>query len=403
MEKHFKNQILKFKLYGFFKNLRFFDPFLLLYLTYNEISVAQIGILYAIREAIIYFMEIPSGVIADNYGKKNELVICFLFYISSFVFFFIGGEFYIFVFAFILFGLGEAFRSGTHKAMIMDFMDYHNVKDQKSKIYGSTRAISMVGSTLSSLLSIVIVTIIPNLSFLFIIAIIPYIADLVLILSYPEYLNLRDESDITIKDFVNKTIYAVINVFKTGEKSIVVLDSALYQAIFKTIKDYIQLILFAILVNEMLKTESDTEIIIAVIYAGLYFLSAIASKYSHVLLTLRHRDIVLNSIWLITSGASLVFVLVSPSLTTIIIGFSLFYILLNLRKPIMVEKIGDICEINERASILSIESQIASLIIIIIAPLFGYLYEFYGYEYIFVVIAVIGLIIPFINLLKKAV
>lgn len=403
MEKHFNNQILKFKLYGFFKNLRFFDPFLLLYLTYNEISVAQIGILYAIREAIIYFMEIPSGVIADNYGKKNELVICFLFYISSFVFFFIGGEFYIFVFAFILFGLGEAFRSGTHKAMIMDFMDYHNVKDQKSKIYGSTRAISMVGSTLSSLLSIVIVTIIPNLSFLFIIAIIPYIADLVLILSYPEYLNLRDESDITIKDFVNKTIYAVINVFKTGEKSIVVLDSALYQAIFKTIKDYIQLILFAILVNEMLKTESDTEIIIAVIYAGLYFLSAIASKYSHVLLTLRHRDIVLNSIWLITSGASLVFVLVSPSLTTIIIGFSLFYILLNLRKPIMVEKIGDICEINERASILSIESQIASLIIIIIAPLFGYLYEFYGYEYIFVVIAVIGLIIPFINLLKKAV
>lgn len=403
MEKHFKNQILKFKLYGFFKNLRFFDPFLLLYLTYNEISVAQIGILYAIREAIIYFMEIPSGVIADNYGKKNELVICFLFYISSFVFFFIGGEFYIFVFAFILFGLGEAFRSGTHKAMIMDFMDYHNIKDQKSKIYGSTRAISMVGSTLSSLLSIVIVTIIPNLSFLFIIAIIPYIADLVLILSYPEYLNLRDESDITIKDFVNKTIYAVINVFKTGEKSIVVLDSALYQAIFKTIKDYIQLILFAILVNEMLKTESDTEIIIAVIYAGLYFLSAIASKYSHVLLTLRHRDIVLNSIWLITSGASLVFVLVSPSLTTIIIGFSLFYILLNLRKPIMVEKIGDICEINERASILSIESQIASLIIIIIAPLFGYLYEFYGYEYIFVVIAVIGLIIPFINLLKKAV
>lgn len=403
MGKHFRNQILKFKLYGFFKNLRFFDPFLLLYLTYNDINVVQIGILYAIREAIIYFMEIPSGVIADNYGKKNELVICFLFYISSFVFFFIGGEFYIFVFAFILFGLGEAFRSGTHKAMIMDFMDYHNVKDQKSKIYGSTRAISMVGSTLSSLLSIVIVSIIPNLSFLFIIAIIPYIADLLLILSYPEYLNLRDESDITIRDFVNKTIYAVVNVFKTGEKSIVVIDSALYQAIFKTIKDYIQLILFAILVTEMLKTESETEVIIAVIYAGLYLLSAIASKYSHVLLKLRHRDIVLNSIWLITSGASLVFVLVSPSLTTVIIGFSLFYILLNLRKPIMVEKIGDICESNERASILSIESQIASLTIIIIAPLFGYLYEFYGYEYIFMVISVIGLIIPFINLIKKAV
>lgn len=137
MEKTAKinKQITKFGFYGFFKNLRFFDPVLLIYLYAHGMAATQIGLLYAIREAMIYVFEIPSGVFADRYGKKTELILCFLFYILSFVIFAIGTNFLFFMFAMMLFGLGEAFRSGTHKAMIMQYMDEENIKEEKSQIY----------------------------------------------------------------------------------------------------------------------------------------------------------------------------------------------------------------------------------------------------------------------------
>lgn len=79
--------IWKFCFYGFFKNLKFFEPYLFIYLLSKDLSFLEIGILYSIREAFKYIFEVPSGIIADNYGKRNELMTCFLFYIASFVFF----------------------------------------------------------------------------------------------------------------------------------------------------------------------------------------------------------------------------------------------------------------------------------------------------------------------------
>ena len=113
--------IMKFSLYGFLKNLRFFEPFLIIYLMSTNLTLLNIGVLYAIREVVNYIFEIPSGIFADHYGKKTELSICFLLYIVSFVFFFIGGSFWIFCIAMFFYGVGEAFRSGTHKAIIMEY------------------------------------------------------------------------------------------------------------------------------------------------------------------------------------------------------------------------------------------------------------------------------------------
>ena len=65
-------------------------------------------------------MEVPSGVFADHLGKKNCLLLSFAFYIVSFGFYVFGKwSFGLLVLASIFYGMGEAFRSGTHKAMIM--------------------------------------------------------------------------------------------------------------------------------------------------------------------------------------------------------------------------------------------------------------------------------------------
>jgi len=82
-----------------------------------HLNLFQIGVLFSIRETIAYIFEVPSGIFADQYGKKNELMICFIFYILSFFFFFLGGSYLVIVIAMVFFGLGEAFRTGTHKPL----------------------------------------------------------------------------------------------------------------------------------------------------------------------------------------------------------------------------------------------------------------------------------------------
>ncbi|XMB67032.1 MFS transporter [Mycoplasmatota bacterium zrk1] len=403
-ERHIKIQLIKFSLYGFFKNLRFFDPFLLLYLTYNNISLTHIGILFAIREAIIYIFEVPSGVFADKFGRKTELIICFIFYIMSFIIFYLGNGFHHFIIAFSLFGLGEAFRSGTHKAMIMDFMDYHNIKDNKSKIYGATRSYSMIGSMFSSILAIVLVRILPSISTLFLVAIIPYIFDLLLILSYPNYLNTKIEHKFSFKEFFQGSIVIISTTLKNKTLRSTLFDSATYNAIFKTIKDYIQIVIYAALITSFVKMDDATESIeinLALIYAGMFLLSALASRLSHRFLKMSSRDNILNYIWLLTALISSLIIIFNNSLYTTIGLFSLFHVLLNIRKPIMIEKIGDMADSSQRATILSVESQITSLVIIVMAPLFGFVYDRWNLQYVFILIVLFSLLFSLITYKKR--
>lgn len=159
--------IKKFSLYGLLKNLKFFEPYLIIYLLSFNISLLNIGFLYSIREIIIYIFEVPSGIIADHYGKKNELMLCFLFYIVSFLLFFIGSTFYIFIIAMIFYGLGEAFRSGTHKSMILTYLEKKDWFSYKTYVYGRTRSYSLIGSSISSFLSIILIITLPATRWIF--------------------------------------------------------------------------------------------------------------------------------------------------------------------------------------------------------------------------------------------
>jgi hypothetical protein len=58
-------QFYKFSAYGFFKNLRFFDPFLLLFFLEKGLGYGQVGLLYAVKEISVNLLEVPSGMLAD--------------------------------------------------------------------------------------------------------------------------------------------------------------------------------------------------------------------------------------------------------------------------------------------------------------------------------------------------
>ncbi|MCK5685785.1 MFS transporter, partial [bacterium] len=112
----------KFSLYGFLKNQKFFEPFFLLFMINQGFSFFEIGFLLAYREVLINLFEVPSGAIADLFGRRKAMMFSFLNYIVSFVIFYFSRTYFNFYIALLFFAAGEAFRTGTHKAIIADYL-----------------------------------------------------------------------------------------------------------------------------------------------------------------------------------------------------------------------------------------------------------------------------------------
>jgi MFS family permease len=390
-------QIWKFCFYGLLKNLEFFEPYLLIYLLGTGLSLFQIGTLFAVREVIIYVFEVPSGIFADHYGKKRELMICFSFYMISFAVFFIGSNFYLLAIAMIFYGLGEAFRSGTHKAMIYSYLEQKGWFEHKNFVYGRTRSFSLIGSSVSAFLSIVFILNLPGVRWIFLLSIIPFLIDFFLIWSYPDSLDERKESQLSIKGFFSESVVQLRIVFKNRLLTKVIISSSLYDGIFKTIKDYIQPILKATilaaaasgLVN--LSTDSKVKISLGVIYGIMYIFSAAASKHAYRLN--RHQSsakLMSTSFDIAGVIALLLYFSIKNNVTlAVIILFFILYILKDTRKTVVVDVCSDHMSKHERATVLSIDSQLTSLFTIVLAPLFGWIGDTFSLHVLFLFIGIV--------------
>ena len=384
-------QIKKFCFYGFLKNLKFFEPYLLIFLMDKGITLFQIGILISIREIIINVFEIPSGFIADYFGRKKELYFCFCFYIVSFIFFFFTNSFAIAIIAMIFFGLGEAFRSGTHKAMIYTYLDNKGWEKEKTFVYGRTRSYSLIGSVFSSLIGILIILLVPSLNLVFLFSVIPYILDFILIITYPKYLDARDrEAKINIKGMFK----GFINNF-AHNKTLrhILIEEGVFEGTISFIKDLIQPILESIImvsgivILASLSPDDNLHVILGIVYAVLNLIGSLASRKAYAIKGKKSNMTCLFIIHLSLAICMAILALVSKNPILVFIVYILIYILFNIRKPIYVDEIDDYIEKSVRATALSLSSQLKSLFLIIVAPLLGFIADKYGISVIMIILA----------------
>lgn len=377
-------QYYKFSIYGFLKNLRFFDAFFILFLVEKGLPYTEIGILYAVREIVINIFEIPSGIIADTFGRKRLLAISFLAYIVSFYIFYISDGFWSFLFAFVLYGIGDAFRSGTHKGMIMDYLKLQGWQTQKINYYGHTRSWSQKGSAISSLLAGIIVFYTGSYQNIFLYSIIPYLLNLLLILSYPNELNrtIKLENSKN-RHLIGITIHSFFSMVKRPNVLKIMNTSALHSAYLKAVKDYIQplmvnvALLIPILVN--VETEKKNGIIIGVIYFFIYLATSRASKLSSKVASKNNNNIsvltlLAGFVFGMICGLAFVFNLWVISL----FAFVGIYIVENIRKPILTGFIADHVPNEILTSVISAQSLLKTIMTAVLALLFGIIADRFG-------------------------
>jgi MFS family permease len=401
-------QYYKFSMYGFLKNLRFFDAFFILFLVERGMSFTQIGALYAIREITINISELPSGIIADTFGRKRSLLASFVLYIVSFIVFYFGGGFWSFLAAFIIYGTADAFRSGTHKGMIMDYLKLNNLENQKINYYGHTRSWSHKGSAISSLIAGFIVFYSGTYDNIFLYSIIPYLLNLFLILSYPKSFNLPKTKEIKKE---NRNVIAIFKQFfrviKKAQVFRIVNTSATHTAYLKAVKDYIQplLVSLSLALPIMLSIDSEKKsgLIIGIIYFFIFLLNSFASKHAAKIALIRNLNIAFVSLLAGLILGVLCGFLISYELWVIaLIAFIGIHLVENVRKPVLTGYIADNVPNEILTSVISAQSLFKTILTALFAFGFGVIADIYGIAISF--IAISGLILlttVFLNLYVK--
>lgn len=344
------------------------------------LSFLQIGTLISVREVATNLLELPTGIIADLYGRRLSMVLSMVSYLSSFMVFYFFPSFYIYMLAMIAFAFGEAFRTGTHKAMILEYLRINEMTDMKVHYYGATRAASQLGSAINALIAAFLVFYSGSYKIVFLASVLPYAANLINLMLYPKELDgeLRSGEK-------RETIKAFLGIFRNGEALKGVLNSSLYDAFFKVVKEYLQPILEALALGLPImiafSAEQRTSVIVGIVYFVIYIATSFASKNAGRLsgkfgseARALNYTYIYGAVLIIFSGLLQIFALQVLAVVT----FFFLFILENFRRPINISYISDNIDHKTMASGLSVESQLKTLLMAIFAPLIGFMADKLG-------------------------
>lgn len=127
-------------------------PVYVLYYRHFDLNLFQIALVAAVFEASILICEMPTGLIADIYGRRISVILSSVTLFISGLIFINYTNLYGFIIAEAILGLGETLKSGALEAWLVDSLK-HQGKDEKVKyafsegkrFYSGGRLLGFVG------------------------------------------------------------------------------------------------------------------------------------------------------------------------------------------------------------------------------------------------------------------
>ncbi len=364
----------------------------------QDLSFFMIGLLYAFRSLTINALEIPSGALADGYGRRVTMMSSLVAYILSFSVFGLATNVPLLFLAMFLYGVGEAFRTGTHKSMIFEWLKLRGEQDQRTRVYGITRSWSKFGSAVSALIAGGLVLATNDYSSVFLFATIPYIANLVNLIGYPAELDglvYRESLWDSFSSLGSRIRRTIKSSWKKPDLRGLFVGSMAWEGVYNAIKDYIQpalvLLVTAKVVSDAAPDASievvaggdkiiSTGAVIAVslTYTLLFFASGLASRKAGDLVKQRGSEVAASKLhWQDNLGLFALLMLVD--LASFNLGVVSLFVLLaivqNFWRPILISRFDQHADASKKATVLSLESQSQRLMTLAVGPIAGLLVD----------------------------
>ncbi|WP_312698957.1 MFS transporter [Sedimentibacter sp.] len=364
-------------IYNFFLQLNVTSAIWVLYMAFKGMSLIEIGILESIYHITGLILEIPSGAIADLYGRKFSVVTGRLLNIVSCILMITANSFLEFAISFILSSAAMNLNSGAAEALIYDSLKELGEENKYKKIWGQTAFIMSISQGVAILLG----GILADVKFLY-----AYVfGGVIQIIALMVSLNFIEPTAVRKKNVNKHKENVFINQLKMSMDVLKCRKIVFYIIMFSALLGSLQTTVF-FYSQKFFSDMGYTKTVIAVICFTGSIIEAYSSKYAYKLeRRLNVRKILIGlSVFNVIALAGLAFVA----------GFSIgFYLLTNLTGglafTILSDYINGRIPSESRATILSFESLWFSIFMIGVFPLFGLIAEKIGLTLTFGVMALI--------------
>ncbi|MGE5495591.1 MAG: MFS transporter [Burkholderiales bacterium] len=147
---YYKNIAVNY-VFTFFKSIDVTNGIWMLYLASKGLSLFEIGLLEGIFHVTSLVMETPTGAVADIFGRKMSRLVGMALSVGSRVLMIFSGSFAMFALSFVITALSYNFESGAGEALVYDSLllekkehKYLKVAGRNELIFQSTNILGLV-------------------------------------------------------------------------------------------------------------------------------------------------------------------------------------------------------------------------------------------------------------------
>lgn len=336
-------------------------PIIVLFYTEMGISVADVFILKSAYSVAMMMLDIPAGYLADTWGRRNCLLtgsICCFIGASCYTF---ADTFTVFLVAEILLGAGQSLVSGADSALLYDTMLHYKRENDYLKYEGRVTMIGNFSEAFAGIFGGLLAAYSLRLPF--------HVQCFIAFIGIPASLMLTEHAArVQVKNSFQSLLKIIhYSLFENRELCCSIMFSGIIGAATLTMAWFVQPFLI-----EIETSTSWFGIIWTVLNLTVGVAALCSDKLDSILGTRKMYALILL---FITGG----YVMLSFSISNMgLLVLLLFYIVRGFATPILKGYINQITFSEMRATVLSIRNFIIRLMFAAMAPLVGWLHDFYS-------------------------
>lgn len=369
-----RKNIRKNYLFSFLISMSLTESIWMLFLAYRGMSLFQIGLLESIYHIFSLTFEMPTGMIADRFGRKFSRVLGRVMTLLSTLLMLSAHSFPAFALAFLFTALGNNLESGAGDALIYDTLLEIDSETEYMKIKGRQEAFYQTAKLLSLVVGGWVAT--HSYEIAYGITALTHFVSILQALRFTEpSIGKRDVQSTSLIKHFKESLLAIWNNRHVFRFMLFMESFALFYA---TLFFYMQ---------NYMKFQGNNEFFIGIVLASTSLLGLIFSALAHKIEPLLGQKRLIGA-----ASFSILLCLFGIAFTPFVIPFFLGMAILDgILFVVFSDYINQLIPSDYRATLLSFQSMLFSVMMIILFPIIGWIAETYSFEMSFKILFALGI------------